>query len=349
MKHTIIDSLIKKKDLLKEEISVWLQAVLNGSISEIEIAAVLVLLAAKGESGFEIASFSEIVRGSALKFQSKKYFDINLSTISAPILCDTCGTGGDGAATINISTLSALVLAQLGLPMAKHGNRAVSGPCGSADLLEKLGLNIELSPQRVVQTLEDIGLTFLYAPLWNPAMKFVAPVRKTLGVRTIFNLIGPLSNPAPITHQIIGVYDVKFLEPLASALLLLKRRAYVIHADGLDEVSYWGETSYIKVGIEGIEERGKILPEDFGLNTIQRNEGLRALQIQNSQESFERSLKIIQGRGSRIENDVIAMNAALLYSLVKNISFREANTKCIEVLLSGNLEKLLENWKHSTI
>ena len=212
MSKELLAKLIEGVDLEGPEAEALMQSIMTGAAGETLTAALLTALACKGESGSEIAACARVMRGAA---QSWPPFTEGKTP---SVLCDTCGTGGDGASTMNISTLSAIILASLGIPVAKHGNRAVSSKSGSADLLEELGINLDLSPQDVCKCLEKTGITFLYAPRWHPAMKYAAPVRRALEVRTVFNLLGPISNPAPISHQIVGVFARSFQKPIAQAL-----------------------------------------------------------------------------------------------------------------------------------
>ena len=338
MKH-LIQKLINKNDLTQEEARMWLNSVLADELSESEIAAILVLLASKGENGKEIATFATILKENALSFNSQKY-----NGTKNYVLCDTCGTGGDGSSTFNISTLVALTLSSLDIPIAKHGNRSVSSYCGSADILESLGVDIEAEPKKVIHTLEETGITFLFSPIWHTATKKIALIRKQLGVRTFFNLLGPICNPAPITHQIVGVFDSKFLETMANAVTLLNRNAYIINAEGLDEVSCFSQTNYIKIEKNEIKERGILNPEDFGINSYNPITALEILKVKNIAESLNRCKNIISGKGKKIENEIIAINAALLYSMVKNTNLKDATKICLEAVVSGKLEKTLTTW-----
>lgn len=252
--------------------------------------------------------------------------------------------GGDGTHTINISTLAAIVLAALDLPVAKHGNRAVSSTTGSADILEALGLPLGMDHSQVARNLDRHKMTFLFAPQWHPAMKHAAPVRKALGIRTVFNLLGPLTNPAPVTHQVVGVFDPTFMPAIARALAGLRRKgAYVIHAeDGMDEVSPASNTRFIRVESGQIMDEGSLQPTDFGFEALDRE----ALVIHDREESLRRTRAILRGQGSQTENQTIAMNAGLIYSLARDIpDLKEATAICLKTITSGRMRQLVDQWQ----
>lgn len=208
-------------------------SVMDGQVPPARLGGLLTALRARGETVAEITGFAEAMREGALRVSCRRQG-----------LVDTCGTGGDGAGTFNISTATALTAAGMGIPVAKHGNRAVSSRSGSADVLEALGVNVEVGPVRAGELLDELGLAFLFAPSLHPAMRHAAPVRRELGVRTVFNVLGPLTNPAGAELQLLGVFDPALCEPLAKVLGALgSRRAFVVHgAGGLDEVSPLGPT-----------------------------------------------------------------------------------------------------------
>ncbi len=228
---------------------------MSGEVAPVRIAALLTALRAKGETVDEIAGFAEAMR--------RRAEQVELATTDA---VDTCGTGGDGGGTFNISTAAAFVTAGAGAVVAKHGNRAVSSRSGSADVLEALGVRLDLPPTRVGAVIDEVGLGFLFAPAHHPAMKHVAPVRRELGLRTVFNVLGPLTNPAGVKRQVIGVFATDLCEPLAKVLGELgAERAFVVHgADGLDEVSLTSPTQVAELA--GGEVRVyDVAPVDFGL------------------------------------------------------------------------------------
>ena len=252
---TLIEKLRHQEDLTTAEAAAAMASIMKGEAAQAQIAGLLVGLSIKGERPTELVGFAQTMRANAVAIKPP-----------AGAVFDTCGTGGDRSGTFNISTASAIVLAACGMRIAKHGNRSVSSQCGSADVLEALGVNIQATPAIVEQCLNDVGVAFLFAPTFHPAMKHAAQARKDLGVRTAFNLLGPLTNPARPSRQIVGVPRPELTELLARSLSLLgSERAWVVHgADGLDELS---TTGYTKVS----ESRGDsvqtfyVHPADFGL------------------------------------------------------------------------------------
>ena len=252
---TLIEKLRHQEDLTTAEAAAAMAAIMKGEAAQAQIAGLLVGLSIKGERPTELVGFAQTMRANAVAIKAP-----------AGAVFDTCGTGGDRSGTFNISTASALVLAACGMRIAKHGNRSVSSQCGSADVLEALGVNIQAAPTVVEQCLAEVGVAFLFAPTFHPAMKHAGQVRRDLGVRTAFNLLGPLTNPARPSRQIVGVPRPELTELLARSLSLLgSERAWVVHgADGLDELS---TTGYTKVS----ESRGDsvqtfyVHPADFGL------------------------------------------------------------------------------------
>ncbi|MEQ1911702.1 MAG: anthranilate phosphoribosyltransferase, partial [Vicinamibacterales bacterium] len=229
----LIEKLIRREDLTTDEASGAMHRVMDGTTSEAQIAGFLIALAMKGERPGEIVGFARAMRANA----------VTLSRSFAPVF-DTCGTGGDRSGTFNISTCAAIVLASCGVRVAKHGNRSVSSLAGSADVFEVLGVNIAASPATIERCLSDANIGFFFAPTFHPSIRHAGPPRRALGVRTAFNLLGPLTNPAGARRQIVGVPRPEFTELLARALLLLgSERAWVVHgADGLDEISTTGYT-----------------------------------------------------------------------------------------------------------
>lgn len=230
---TVLSTLITRHDLCEGEAAELMDDILAGHLTEAQIAAVLAALATKGETVAELAGAARAMRRRASRVQAL-----------GQTVVDTCGTGGDGGGTFNISTTAAFVVAGAGVTVAKHGNRSVSSRCGSADVLEALGVKIDAEPEIMEQALQEAGIAFLFAPRFHGAMKYAMPVRKQLGVRTIFNLLGPLANPAGATCQLIGVYAPHLTEMFAQALRLLgARRAFVVHGhDGMDEITVCAPT-----------------------------------------------------------------------------------------------------------
>ena len=245
--------------------------VLTGKCSDAQIAALLIALRMKGETVEEIVGFAEAIRAAAAPLPIRAAEALAVTgtgrdALAEESLVDTSGTGGDASGTFNISTATALVTAGAGVRVAKHGNRSISSKCGSADVVEALGLNIQLSPERAAQCLRDVGICFLYAPNLHPAMKQVQSVRRELRMRTMFNLLGPLTNPARASGQVVGVYSLDLVEKLAEALSMLGlRRALVVHGlDGLDEITITG-TTRVAEAREGSVRSYEVEPEEFGM------------------------------------------------------------------------------------
>ena len=330
----VLSTLIKGQDLTTEKAKYVMAQIMTGEAGEVRTAALLTALAAKGETGPEIEAFARSMRKAAVAWPGNKF----------EVLGDTCGTGGDSSSTLNISTLSAILLAAMGIPIAKHGNRAVSSKSGSADLLEAMEINLDQEPEKIVNCLEKVGIGFLFAQKWHPAMRFAGPVRKAMGVRTVFNLLGPLTNPAPVTHQVLGIFDKNFMPPVSAALAGLGRKgAYVVHSeDGLDEVSLSAPTNFTRIQDGQIVETGMFGPEDFGVSGAD----LSALQIDDREAALERSRAILAGQGSDAENSIICVNAALLYSMATDQSdLKLATGECMEALKSGKGAALVEQWQ----
>jgi anthranilate phosphoribosyltransferase len=260
MIHEALDKLIKGEDLSRAEAQAAMEQILSGHASTEQIAALLVALRIKGETVDEVVGFALAMRRHATPIfpAGRNHPD--------EVIVDTCGTGGDARGTFNISTAVAFVVAGAGVRVAKHGNRSTGSRCGSADVLEALGMKIELPPERVAESIEQIGIGFLYAPAMHAATRYAIPARRELRVRTVFNLLGPLTNPAGASAQIVGVYDASVTELVAQVLGELGvQRALVVHgADGLDEISISGETSIAEFR-DGAVRSYTVVPEDFGL------------------------------------------------------------------------------------
>jgi anthranilate phosphoribosyltransferase len=228
--EAILSKLSRRQDLSHEESLGFMQSVMDGSWSDARVGAALMALNLKGVSVTELAAFAELARSAAVRIAPR-----------VTPLVDTCGTGGDGSRTFNISTSAAFVVAACGVSVAKHGNRSVSSRCGSADVLEQLGVNIQVSPERVRRCIETVGIGFLFAPQHHPSFRRVGEIRRELGIRTVFNLLGPLLNPAGVSAQLIGVYDPSLTDLFAQTLSRLGlREAMVVHGDGLDELTLSG-------------------------------------------------------------------------------------------------------------
>ena len=249
-----INKVIAGADLTREEASGVMNQIMSGEATDAQIGAFLVALRLKGESVEEITGCASVMREKAIKIATEH-----------GIVVDTCGTGGDGSGTFNISTTAAFVTAGAGLCVAKHGNRAASSKCGSADVLKELGVNVEAPPEKVEECLDEVGIGFLFAPALHKAMKYAIGPRREIGVRTIFNILGPLTNPAGATRQVVGVYDSNLTDIIAQVLGNLgAEHALVVHGmDGLDEITITDRTKVSEFR-DGALESYEIVPEDFG-------------------------------------------------------------------------------------
>jgi anthranilate phosphoribosyltransferase len=255
---------------------------------------------------------------------------------------DTCGTGGDGIQTFNVSTLSAIVAASAGVKVAKHGGRSVSSKCGSADVLEALGVNVNLTPEKVASLVSEIGIAFMFAPNFHPAMRYAAPVRKKLGVRTIFNVLGPLANPASATHQVLGVYQASLTETMAEVLSQLgSEHVMVVHGeDGMDEISISSATRISELKNKSITTF-TIKPTDFGLNMAD----LKTIQVENVDASKAMMLDVLEGHQGP-HRDITLLNAgAAIYVSGLTSTLKEGIEKAQSVIDQGLSFKKLEALK----
>lgn len=327
-----LQKLIDKKSLDPEELQGCFQHMMSGQVPPTLMAAFLVALRMKGENVDELVAAAQALRQAAVPFQSK-----------VSPLVDSCGTGGDHSNTFNISTAAALVAAGAGAKVAKHGNRSVSSQAGSADVLEALGVRIEISPDLTEKCLEQTGFAFLYAPLYHPAMKQVAPVRKELGVRTIFNLVGPLANPAQVKRQLMGVWDESYIDIMGEVLLKLGcQKALVVRShDGLDEISLTTFTEVCELHA-GKLKHYQIYPDKLGLKTCSKKD-LAGGDAQTNARMIEAVLK---GEKSPRREVVVLNAAAVLYvsDLVREIEI--GIDKAAEAIDSGKAMKVLEQLRH---
>jgi anthranilate phosphoribosyltransferase len=260
----------------------------------------------KGETVEELIGFAQVMRQKAVRIRVHDDGVAGLTGTDREMLIDTCGTGGDATGTFNVSTATAFVVAGAGLKVAKHGNRSVSSLCGSADVVETLGINLDLTPQKVARCIDEVGIGFLYAPLLHTAMKHVMAARREMGIRTVFNMLGPLTNPAAANAQIIGVYSPALTEPLARVLAELGTvRAFVVHgADGLDEISNTGESRVSEVR-EGMVRSYTVQPADFGLPRATIGE----LMGGDREENARIIRALLEGEAGP-KRDIVLMNAA---------------------------------------
>jgi anthranilate phosphoribosyltransferase len=311
--HRIVNH---RESLLRAEARVVMEEVLSGKCTDAQIAALLVGLHMKGESVEEIVGFAEAIRAAATPVPVHRNGVLDASGTGREALVDTCGTGGDAAATFNISTATAFVVAGAGVRVAKHGNRSstvklnpsgASAKCGAADVMEALGVNIQLPPALLGQCLEEVGIAFLFAPAIHSAAKYVQNARRETRLRTVFNLLGPLTNPAGASAQVVGVYSLDWVEKLAEALSILgTSRAFVVHGlDGLDEITITGPTRMAEVR-EGLVHAYEVTPEEFGVTRAPLEE------ISGGRDAKEnaRMVRSVLGGEKSPKRDVVLMNAA---------------------------------------
>ncbi len=289
----VLAKLVDGRVLSPDEAHAFFAACLRGEPTPAQVAAAVTALRIRGETVEEIAAFATAMREAA-------------RTLDHPYdAIDTCGTGGDGQHTFNISTAAALVLAGAGLKVAKHGNRAMSSKSGSSDVLSVLGVNLQASPAQQRRSLDEAGIAFLFAPAYHGAMRHVGPVRAEIGFRTVFNLLGPLSNPAGAKRQVMGVYDPRLLEPLAEVLGRLgATRAWTVHGQGLDELTTTGETE-VAEWKDGVVRRFTVTPEDAGLPRAD----LAALRGGDAEENAMALRALLDG-GKGAYRDIVLLNAA---------------------------------------
>ena len=294
------------QSLSRDEARTVMSEVLTGQCTDAQIAALLVALHMKGETVEEIVGFAEAIRAAAAPLDVAANSTIDVSGTERDALVDTCGTGGDASGTFNISTATALVAAGAGVRVAKHGNRSVTSKCGSADVMEALGVNITLPPSRVAEWLKTVGIAFLFAPAMHSAMKYVQPARRELRLRTVFNLLGPLTNPAHASAQVVGVYSDDLVEKLAEALSMLGlRRAFVVHgSDGLDEITVTGPTRVAEVR-DGQVRTYEVTPEEFGFT----HAPIEAISGGDAAGNAAIIRDVLSGKKSA-RRDVVLLNAA---------------------------------------
>lgn len=331
MLREAIASIAAGRTLSRENARAVFAHIMSGEASDIQVSALLMGLALRGETAEEIAGGADILRAHALTL-----------SVSDNVI-DTCGTGGDGLSTFNISTAAAIVAAAAGVPVAKHGNRAVSSKSGSADVLERLGIELDSDPERVARSIETLGIGFLMAPRHHSAMRHVAPIRAALGIRTIFNLLGPLSNPAHARYQLIGVFGSRWLRPMAEALALLgSERAWVVHgSDGLDEITISGESHVIALEHGELREFS-VHPEDAGLPCHSLDKIIGGDAGTNA-----RALRALLEGMAGAYRDVVLLNAAAALIVGGRAgTLREGAERAAEAIDSGAALRLLEAWKN---
>ncbi len=316
-----LQALLDKKNLSPDEMRGVMRQIMGGNATDAQIGGFLIALRCKGETIDEIAAAAEVMRELATRVN-----------IKGDHVIDTCGTGGDGANTFNISTTCAFVVAAAGGQVAKHGNRSVSSSCGSADLLEAAGVNLDLSAEQVAQCVNDIGVGFLFAPKHHGAMKYTRNARRDMGVRTLFNLLGPLSNPAAAPNQLIGVFAKQWVGPLAQALKKLgSQHVLVVNADdGLDEISIASPTSIAELK-DGVVTTYTITPEQFGFERA----NLDQLAIADAASSLVMVKSVLDNQAGAAR-DIVALNAgAAIYAANITDSLSSGIEKAKELIANG--------------
>jgi anthranilate phosphoribosyltransferase len=331
----VISEVIEKKDLSEEEAVGVMNEIMNGEATPAQIAAFLTALRLKGETVEEITGFTRVMREKVTRVK-----------VEEKVIVDTCGTGGDGTHTFNISTIAAFVVVGVGLVVAKHGNRSVSSKCGSADLLEALGVKIDADVKKVERCFKEVGMGFLFAPLLHGAMKYAIGPRREIGIRTVFNILGPLTNPAGANAQVLGVYAPELTKTLAGVLRNLgSKRAFLVHGlDGLDEITLTGKTKVSELK-EGEITNYFISPEDFGMKTCK----IEDLKGGTVEENVGIALDILKGeRGPK--RDTVLLNAAsAIVAGGKTKDLAEGIKKAAESIDSGKALEKLELLKKYTL
>jgi len=309
------------EDLNRAQAETLFGSLVRGELSEPDIAAMLVALRLKRETSEELVGAARALRAADLDFPRPDY-----------LFADSCGTGGDGLGSINVSTAVAFVAAAAGLPVVKHGNRSFSSRCGSADVLEQLGARLDLAPQTSRDILDETGICFLFAPLYHPGLKHAGPVRRALRVRTIMNLLGPCLNPAEPPVQLLGVADPALLEPVAATLKSLGvETALVVHGSGLDEIALHGETQAVRLHYGRLDPM-ILTPEDAGLTRAP----IDTARGGGPEENAERLRRLLAGRARRSEADLIALNAgALLMTASLAETLKDGVALAAETIASG--------------
>ena len=333
---SLLQQLLDKQSLSVDQATDLMQGWLSESIPTVLSGAILAAFQAKGVSAQELMGMVQVLHSQSVGIKD--------SLINTSTLIDTCGTGGDGASTFNISTAVAFVAAATGLKVAKHGNRSASSKTGSADVLEALGVNLKAEPEKVQRAVSEVGITFLFAPGWHPALKAVAPLRKTLKIRTIFNLLGPLVNPLQPTGQVIGVSDPALIGTFAEVLSQLGTRAVVVRGrEGLDEAGL-ADINDLAIATDKVSLI-ELNPKELGIASAPTS----ALRGGDVQENADILRTVLQGSGTQAQQDVVALNAALALFVGEAIgtepslnTFARGFTLAQEVLQSGEAWRKLE-------
>ncbi len=321
--QTAIAEVIEQRDLTTEDMRSVMRIIMTGEATQAQIGGFLIGLRMKGETVDEITAAAQVMRELSSKV-----------SITQDHLVDTCGTGGDGGKLFNVSTATAFVAAAAGAHVAKHGNRSISSKSGSADLLEHAGINLNLTPEQVARCVDEVGLGFMFAPNHHSAMKHAIGPRKEMAVRTIFNLLGPLTNPATVTNQVLGVFDKQWVRPMAEVLQRLgSQHVMVVHSqDGLDEISI-AEPTFVAELKDGSITEYEILPEDYGIP----RQSIEPLQVEDAEASLVLVKQALAGKGKiNPARDIVALNAgAAIYVSGVASSFSEGVSIAEDVMGGG--------------
>jgi anthranilate phosphoribosyltransferase len=327
-----LETILNGKDLTFEQAKELQDTIFEGHVTEVQIAAFLAMMRMKRATSGEIAGLAQSLRDHAVRVQ-----------VDLPRLIDTCGTGGAIVKTFNISTTSALVAAGAGAYVAKHGNRGITSRCGSADVLEELGVKIDPAPEVVARCIREAHVGFMFAPKFHPAMRFVQPIRKSLDFRTAFNILGPLANPAGVQAQVMGVSDAELIERIAESLRMLgTRRALVVHGQGMDEISLLGKTKIVELR-DGNIDSFELDPTDYGI----ANASIDALGSGDAIANAALIRLLLSGKGKGPRRDIVLLNAAAAILVAELAdSFEEAIPLAAASIDEGKalhcLEKLVE-------
>lgn len=332
----ILHKLVERQDLTVQETAFGLRAIIDGACTDIEAGVFLFGMRAKGETIDELTTLVKTMREASIK--------VNVDVTGA---IDLCGTGGDHSGYFNISTASMFVVAGAGIPVLKHGNRSVSSQTGSADVLEALGVEIALSADKVARVFEKTKMAFMFAPLFHPAMKNIVPVRKSLKMRTVFNILGPLLNPAEVKRQLIGTYSIETALTMAQILSKLDtERATTVHAhQGLDEVSVLSPSSYYDIAKHNISDKTEFNPKDIGMDYLNDEALLGGDKSKNSQMILD----VLDQKSKGIREDVVIINSAKAIKVsIDGISLTDALEMAKESIRSGKAKLALKTFADAT-
>lgn len=328
-----IKKVVERKDLTRDEAVTVMNDIMSGKTTDAQIAALITGLRMKGETIDEISGFAEVMRDKALSVRPK-----------ADMVIDTCGTGGDLSHTFNISTTTAFVVSAAGVPVAKHGNRSVSSACGSADLLEALGIKLDIAPVAVADAIDEVGIGFMYAPALHKAMKYAIGPRKEIGIRTVFNILGPLTNPAKARYQLLGVYDPLLTDVLANVLATLGTKgALVVHGSGLDEITTTGLTNISEVR-DGNVSSYVLDPRELGLKRVD----IDSLKGGSVEINAQITKNVLEGQEGPPRDIVLLNTAGALVAAGRAKDFEDGLNQAATAIANGGALAKLEALKEFT-